>query len=132
MRKQKHLIIIALMLLVLPQCKKYPDDGDSIHFRSAKERLCQKCGWNTGGNNFHGFFYKNGTEDGDFFFYCQPFFNNGNWKFIDHYKSIRITNPNNNNTYDFTIELLEKASDGYFYLTLENDTARFQLSDGCR
>jgi hypothetical protein len=40
MRKQQLLIISALMMLVLPQCKKYPQDEDVIHLRRAKARLC--------------------------------------------------------------------------------------------
>jgi hypothetical protein len=133
MCKQKLLIIIALMLLILPQCKKYPDDEDGIHFRTAKERLCATA-WCTNGPGCNGGFnfYSNGTEDGAFFFNCQPYFNKGNWEFIDHHKGLRITNPANNINYDFTIMRLEKAADGYYYMTLKNDTATFQFYDSSR
>jgi hypothetical protein len=127
MRKQKHLVIIALMLFVLPQCKKYPQDEEFIHLRSAKDRLC-KHGWCTGGpdcnNGFH--FYKDGTMDGIPFLPSFIANNVSNWELIDHYKALRFYNPNNNFIYDFQIKRLEEFG-GEFYLTLANDTLSFDL-----
>jgi hypothetical protein len=123
MRKQKHLIIIALMLMltVLTQCKKYPDDeGGSTFPRTAKERLCRT--W-YGGSSYSSWgrftFNRNGTVD---YFPFAANIANGNWKFMNDENTLRITYPNNNNNFDFTILRLEKYQ-GQFYLTLRCDSA---------
>jgi hypothetical protein len=113
-----------MFLSLLAGCKKYSDDENSIHLRTAKERLCQPGGWCPSyeqGCNGITFFKEDGTVNEVYFLMGSDF----TWNLIDHRNKLRFTNSSNNITYDFTIIRLERESDGRPVLWLKNDTATF-------
>jgi hypothetical protein len=122
----KKFIRIIILLLIFAGCKKYPDDSQGFHLRTAKDRLCLDGGWchNSPDCNMTMIFKKDGTVLHQNFISTYSGLVNFNWEFINHKNGLRFTNPNDGKTFDYTIlELDFPHGDGI--MKLKNDTAVF-------
>jgi len=116
-------------------CKKYHDDKYTIHLQSVEKRLTRNWCRQGYANDCNGdiVFSKNGDftsqfNSGPFGHFPITGEKQATWELIDHKNKVRINNPNDNKSYDFTIERLEKIS-GWHVLELKNDSATLYFDE---